>query len=99
MIDAGFVTYTAHGLQATRPTNTSANERDAASAKHQEARSTPRVKVPLSAGFTGDKADQYLAARRELLSQLEDPKRSNASKTYLDIAHYDNDPSLIDTFA
>lgn len=65
----------------------------------QDSASSELRRVQQRAVFASGKADQYLAAKRELLEQMDDPKRSSASKTYLDIAHYDQGPGLVDVFA
>ncbi len=44
------------------------------------------------------RADQYLAAARELKSTQIDPKLGHASKTFLEIAHYETEQPLVDIY-
>lgn len=46
-----------------------------------------------------ERAANYVAALRELKSSDLSPKQAQASKTFLDIAHFEQSSNLIDTYA
>lgn len=45
------------------------------------------------------RARNYIEAVRELKAQELNPKRAQASNTFLEIAHFDNAPRLVDVYA
>lgn len=45
------------------------------------------------------RAKDYIEAVRELKAQELSPKHTKASNTFLEIAHFENEPRLIDTYA
>lgn len=46
-----------------------------------------------------DRSSQYLDAVRELKAVALHPKHANASRIFLEIAHFEQDPRLVDLYA